>query len=128
MSADSQHTGQSPVDLMRAEGGGRVCGEDEDRTPEEVGRCSTDRRPGRGSGGAVPTRRGPLTLGEAAEYLNVNERYMRRLVSERRIPYLKVGRLLRFSPADLDAFIEACRVEVPPTHPLLRNRRRTTAP
>ena len=54
--------------------------------------------------------------------LNVNERYMRRLVSERRIPYFKVGRLLRFSPADLDAFIEACRVEVPPVHPLLRTR------
>jgi hypothetical protein len=53
---------------------------------------------------------------------------MRRLVSERRIPYFKVGRLLRFSPADLDAFIEGCRVEVAPTHPLLRARRQTTAP
>jgi excisionase family DNA binding protein len=67
-------------------------------------------------------------LGEAAEYLNVNERYMRRLVSERRIPYLKVGRLLRFSPADLDAFIEGCRVEVPLVHPQLRTRRRIAAP
>jgi len=66
-------------------------------------------------------------LGEAAAYLNVNERYMRRLVSERRIPYFKVGRLLRFSPADLDAFIESCRVEVPPMHPLLRTRRRKPA-
>jgi excisionase family DNA binding protein len=128
MSTDSQHRGRSPVDLMRAERGGHVCGEDGDRTPEEVGRCSTDRRPGRGSDKAVPARRGPLTLGEAAVYLNVNERYMRRLVSERRIPYFKVGRLLRFSPVDLDAFIEACRVEVPLVHPLLRAGRRSPAP
>jgi excisionase family DNA binding protein len=81
--------------------------------------------PASGSGDA---ERRPLTLPEAAGYLNVSERYMRRLVAERRIPYFKVGRLLRFSAADLDAFMAACRVEPPPLHPLLRPRRRSSSP
>jgi excisionase family DNA binding protein len=61
-------------------------------------------------------------LPEAATYLNVTERYMRRLVTERRIPYFKVGRLLRFSTDDLDAFLAACRTETGVAHPLLPPR------
>ena len=68
-------------------------------------------------------RQAPLTLSEAAAYLNVTERYVRRLVAERRVAYHKVGRLLRFRRADLDALFEAGRVEVPPVHPLLQRRR-----
>jgi excisionase family DNA binding protein len=62
----------------------------------------------------------PLTLAEAAAYLNVTERFMRRLVAERRIAFHKVGHLLRFRATDLEAFLEAGRVEPPPEHPLLR--------
>lgn len=65
----------------------------------------------------------PLNLLEAARYLNVNERYVRRLVAERRIPFLKVGRLLRFRPRDLEEYLVACQVRVALPHPLLRNRR-----
>jgi excisionase family DNA binding protein len=71
----------------------------------------------------APTRGHPLTLPEAAAYLNVSERYMRRLVTERRIPYFKVGRLLRFLAEDLDAFFEAGRIEPSSLHPLLVPRR-----
>jgi len=53
----------------------------------------------------------PLTLCEAAAYLNVSQRFMRRLVLERRIAFHKVGRLLRFRVADLDHFLAAGRVE-----------------
>ncbi|MHB8246087.1 MAG: helix-turn-helix domain-containing protein [Acidimicrobiales bacterium] len=56
----------------------------------------------------------PLSVSEAAAYLNVNVRYVRRLVAERRVTYLKVGRLLRFRASDLEAYLESCRVE-PPT-------------
>ena len=56
--------------------------------------------------GPQPAR--PLTLGEAALYLNVSERYMRRLVTERRVTFLKVGRLLRFRPEDLDGYLDSC--------------------
>ncbi len=47
---------------------------------------------------------------EAAEYLHVTERWIRRAIAERRIPYVKVGRLVRFRKSDLDAYIEAQRV------------------
>jgi len=65
----------------------------------------------------------PLNLLQAARYLNVNERYVRRLVAERRIPFLKVGRLLRFRPRDLEEYLVACEVRAAHPHPLLRNRR-----
>ena len=71
---------------------------------------------------SAPGQARPLTLPEAATYLNVTERYMRRLVTERRIPYFKVGRLLRFSTEDLDDFLEASRIEPGVAHPLLPPR------
>lgn len=55
----------------------------------------------------------PLTLEQAAKYLNVSERYMRRLVAERRVPFHKIGRLLRFLTCDLDDLLAAGRVEPP---------------
>jgi len=53
----------------------------------------------------------------------VAERYMRRLVTDRRLPYFKVGRLLRFSAEDLDAYLEAGRIEPNTAHPFLVPRR-----
>jgi len=52
-----------------------------------------------------------LTIGEAAERMHMSERYVRRLVGERRIAFHRMGRCVRLAPADLDAFIEANRVE-----------------
>ena len=48
---------------------------------------------------------------EAAAYLGRGERFLRRLVFERRIRYRKVGRFLAFDRADLDAFLDAQVVE-----------------
>jgi excisionase family DNA binding protein len=48
-----------------------------------------------------------LTIREAADRLGVTERWMRAAVDERRIPFVKVGRLIRFQKASLDAYIEA---------------------
>lgn len=50
-----------------------------------------------------------LTIGEVAEYLGVTERHIRRLVAERRIPFVKWGHLLRFDPAEIAAWIDAAR-------------------
>jgi excisionase family DNA binding protein len=108
-------------DLLSPERGGVVCVSDDGRRPEEVRRGCLEQRQERAARGHESSRV-PLTLVEAAGYLNVTERYMRRLVAERRIPYFKVGRLLRFSAVDLDSYLEACRVEPPPVHPLLRSR------
>ena len=48
---------------------------------------------------------------EAAYYLGDTERHLRQLWQERRIATVKVGRKVRFKRADLDAYIEANRVE-----------------
>lgn len=45
--------------------------------------------------------RGLWTAAETARWLTVPERMVRRLVAERRIPYVKVGRYVRFRPRDV---------------------------
>jgi excisionase family DNA binding protein len=51
-----------------------------------------------------------LTVDQAAERLGTSARFVRRLVFERRIAFVKVGRYVRITTADLDAFIAAGRV------------------
>ena len=53
-----------------------------------------------------------LTMEEVAQRLNTTPRHVRRLVSARRIAYRKLGRYVRFHPADVDEYIAANRVEV----------------
>lgn len=50
-----------------------------------------------------------LDLLGVAERLNVNQRHVRRLVAERRIPYLKWGHLLRFDPIEIEAWLDRAR-------------------
>ena len=52
-----------------------------------------------------------LTVAEAAAYLNTSERFVRRLIAERRIAFHKVGAHVRIAEADLEAFVQAGRVE-----------------
>lgn len=52
-----------------------------------------------------------LSIPDAAVHLGVTERYVRRLVYERRVPFYKVGRLVRFRETELDQWLEASRVE-----------------
>jgi excisionase family DNA binding protein len=52
-----------------------------------------------------------LTMTEAAERLGTTHRFVRRLVAERRIAYLKLGRHVRISSEDLDRFLTDSRVE-----------------
>jgi len=44
-----------------------------------------------------------------ARRLGVSERHVRRLVTERRIPYIKWGHLLRFDPDEIEAWIDKRR-------------------
>lgn len=41
--------------------------------------------------------------------LGVEVRHVRRLVAERRIPFIKWGHLLRFDPAEIDAWLDGAR-------------------
>jgi excisionase family DNA binding protein len=52
-----------------------------------------------------------LTVDEAAERLGTSARFIRRLIAERRIAYVKLGRHVRIAAEDLEAFIVAGRVE-----------------
>ena len=56
----------------------------------------------------LPTAR-LLSIAEVADVLGVDVRHVRRLVHEKRIPYIKWGHLLRFDPADLAAWVDAYR-------------------
>ena len=58
-----------------------------------------------------------LTVEEAADRLGTSVRFVRRLIAERRIAYVKVGRHVRLDPADVEAFIAASRVQVRPSRP-----------
>ena len=53
-----------------------------------------------------------LSVEQAAERLGTSVRFVRRLVFERRIAYVKLGRHVRISARDLDTFIRAGRVDV----------------
>jgi excisionase family DNA binding protein len=50
-----------------------------------------------------------LNITELAELLGVNTRHVRRLVAERRIPFIKWGHLIRFDPAEVNHWIDAYR-------------------
>jgi excisionase family DNA binding protein len=52
-----------------------------------------------------------LTVEEAADRLGTSMRFVRRLIAERRIAYIKVGRHVRIAEADLASFVAACRME-----------------
>lgn len=43
-----------------------------------------------------------LTLAELCDWLNITERHARKLVARDAIPYRKVGRLLRFTRAEIE--------------------------
>jgi excisionase family DNA binding protein len=52
-----------------------------------------------------------LTVEAAAERLSTSPRFIRRLIAERRIEFVKVGRHVRISEDALSDFIDAGRVE-----------------
>jgi len=78
-----------------------------------------------------PTRRPnaprPSLLGfdAVAEWLGVEVVFVRRLVAERRIPFVKIGKFVRFDPNDVSAWIDRQRVK--PTHQSSRVRTSTRA-
>jgi len=51
-----------------------------------------------------------LTVNETAEYLGTTERHVRELIYKRQIPYIKIGRLVRFDRGELQQWLDANRV------------------
>lgn len=52
-----------------------------------------------------------LTVAQVAEVLGTTERFPRRLIAERRIMFVKVGRHVRIPESALGGFIEAHTVQ-----------------
>jgi excisionase family DNA binding protein len=74
---------------------------------------------------------GLVGIEEVAGMLGVGVRHVRRLVADRRIPYLKWGHLLRFDPVEIREWLDAARGPVEPDGPVvpgltLTARRRAT--
>lgn len=67
----------------------------------------SDEQPGADSPGTTPP---PLwNIAQVAARLAVTVRHVRRLVSERRIPFIRWGYHLRFDPIEIEAWIDRGR-------------------
>ena len=55
-----------------------------------------------------------LDITTLAQHLGVPTRHIRRLVHEKRIPYIKWGHLIRFDPADVKTWLEENKYLVGP--------------
>lgn len=55
-----------------------------------------------------------LTVAQAADALNTSERFIRRIIHERRIKFTKVGKHVRIAESVLAEFVAAGTVEVVP--------------
>lgn len=61
--------------------------------------------------GEAVSGRGYLDVSGLAEELGVKPCFVRRLVWERRIPYYKVGKFVRFDVEEIRAWVQSSRVE-----------------
>jgi excisionase family DNA binding protein len=62
----------------------------------------------------APRRTGTAALIDVptlAERLGIQIRFVRKLVDQRRIPFVRIGRLIRFDPEEVDAWLASNRVE-----------------
>ncbi|HWG74113.1 MAG TPA: excisionase family DNA-binding protein [Acidimicrobiales bacterium] len=50
-----------------------------------------------------------LTIDQLADRLCTTIRHVRRLIAERRVPYIKVGGRVRFDPEDIEGWLRASR-------------------
>lgn len=51
-----------------------------------------------------------LDVAALADRLGVTERFVRRLLAERRVPFVKLGKFIRFDPRDIESWLEEARV------------------
>jgi len=54
-------------------------------------------------------RRGLIDVPALAIELGVTQRFVRRLVAEDRVPFLKIGKFVRFNPREIDRWVDERR-------------------
>ena len=57
----------------------------------------------------INARQSLMDIEAVARRLGVQVRHVRRLVAERRIPFVKWGHLLRFDPVEIEAWLDRAR-------------------
>ncbi|MGH8973352.1 MAG: helix-turn-helix domain-containing protein [Acidimicrobiia bacterium] len=86
-----------------------------EKLSQEANRMQT--KPGvNGEFNGQPPRPPLMDIEAVAQRLAVGVRHVRRLVTEKRIPYRKWGHLLRFEPEEIEAWIEATKVPARHVH------------
>jgi excisionase family DNA binding protein len=60
-----------------------------------------------------------LDIPALADRLSITTRHVRRLISERRIPFIKVGRLVRFDPTAIEQWLDENRSDRPRLAPVV---------
>jgi excisionase family DNA binding protein len=55
--------------------------------------------------------RPPMDSRQAAEYLGITERWLRRARAERRVPFVKMGKFVRYRPDDLDEWLDRQKID-----------------
>jgi excisionase family DNA binding protein len=88
-------------------------------TGESAPRSPKRSNPGRHDGAPGPAL---LDVAAMATWLSVEVVFIRRLVAEHRIPFVKIGKFVRFDPDEVALWINAQRVN--PTHRSSRTRTR----
>ncbi|WP_417335924.1 helix-turn-helix domain-containing protein [Halobacteriovorax marinus] len=56
-----------------------------------------------------------LNIQEASEFLNIKISRLRTAIFKNEVPYLKIGRLVRFDPSDLTEWIQEKKEESKPS-------------
>jgi excisionase family DNA binding protein len=51
-----------------------------------------------------------LDIYELGKLINIKTATLRKYVALRKIPFVKVGRLVRFSPAEIEQWLTSCKV------------------
>ena len=72
-------------------------------------------------GTTVDGREPLLDIAEVSVWLATSTRHVRRLVTENRIPYVKVGHFIRFDRRDIEGWIAGQKVVVEPDVPVIRS-------
>jgi excisionase family DNA binding protein len=63
----------------------------------------------------VAPRSALLGIDELAHWLGVETGFVRRLIAQRKIPFLKIGKYIRFDPEEIAAWMDGQRVGVETT-------------
>ncbi len=62
---------------------------------------------------ALTTPRVLIDVPALAERLGVTQRFIRRLTAEDRVPFLKIGKFIRFDPREIDRWLDLQRSNHP---------------